>query len=138
MRCNGVGSIVKYLCLKPNFWYWFSYSFPIMIMCFLRYNFLSSLDITRNDVIALYDFTSWNSLPDFYEVCSINTRTEVIKMYFIWKLHVWVPFKVFSSTKHTLIPRVFPRLETVLAFSSFVVFDLIPKSSQIFYFWGFF
>ena len=35
-------------------------------------------------------------------------------MYFIWKLHVWVPFKVLSSPTHTLIPRVFPLLETVL------------------------
>ena len=24
---------------------------------------------------------------DIYKVCSKNTRTKVIKMYFIWKLH---------------------------------------------------
>jgi len=35
-------------------------------------------------------------------------------MYFIWKLHVWVPFKVLSSPTHALIPTVYPLLETVL------------------------
>ena len=35
-------------------------------------------------------------------------------MYFIWKLHVWVPFKLLSSPTHTLIPTVFPLLEMVL------------------------
>ena len=34
-------------------------------------------------------------------------------MYFIW-LHVWVAFKVLSSPTHTLIPTIFPLLETVL------------------------
>ena len=34
-------------------------------------------------------------------------------MHFIWKLHVWVPFKVLFSPTHTLIPTVFPFLETL-------------------------
>ena len=36
------------------------------------------------------------------------------KMYIIWKLHVWIPFKVLSFSTHTLIPMAFPILETVL------------------------
>ena len=52
-------------------------------------------------------------MKTIYEVCSINTRTGVVKMYFIWKLHVWVLFKVLSSSKHVLVPTVFPLLETV-------------------------
>ena len=35
-------------------------------------------------------------------------------MYFIWKLHVLVLFKVLSSPTHTLILAMFPLLETVL------------------------
>ena len=51
-------------------------------------------------------------------------------MYFIWRSHVWTPFKVLSSPAHTL---AFPLLGTVLerfflmAFSSFVAFALISE-----------
>lgn len=36
-------------------------------------------------------------------------------MYFIWKLHAWVSYKVFSSPAHKIIPTMFPFVETVLA-----------------------
>ena len=54
-------------------------------------------------------------------------------MYFIWKLRVWMPFKVLFSPTHTLVPTVFSLLETVLVrffcdgFSSFVAFALISE-----------
>ena len=54
-------------------------------------------------LIKEHELSTINS-KSLYEVCSKNTRTVVIKMYFIWKLHVWVPFKVLSSQTHTLIP----------------------------------
>ena len=56
----------------------------------------------------------FHNTPNQYEVCSKNTRTQVIKMYFIWKLHVRVPFKVLFSPTHTLLPTVFLLLQTVL------------------------
>ena len=48
-------------------------------------------------------------------------------MYFIWALHVWVPFRVFSSPTHTLIPTVFPLLETVLVRFFYDGFQLLRR-----------
>ena len=113
-------------------------------------NYQFAVTLSRLTSFEKYHFVL-NSVTDFMkkllhssasvcEVCSINTRTEVIKMYFTWTLHVRVPFKVLSSPTHTLFPTVFPLLETDLVrffCDGFQLLRRICLNLQIFFFEGF-